>query len=106
MVSAGDDAFRSMRVAVLTTSYPRRPGDPAGHFVGAAVERLRARGVDVQVVSPASFRHYGIAYGSGIVGNLRARPWLAAALPLFFASFRRAAPRPARDADPLPAHRR
>jgi len=44
MVSAGDDALPVMRVAVLTTSYPRRPGDPAGHFVGAAVEWLRARG--------------------------------------------------------------
>jgi glycosyltransferase involved in cell wall biosynthesis len=104
MVSAGDDAFRVMRVAVLTTSYPRRPGDPAGHFVGAAVERLRARGVGVEVVSPAAFRHYGIAYGSGIVGNLRARPWLAAALPLFFLSFRRAGARAARDADLVHAH--
>src|SRR5712691_7229820 len=104
MVSAGDDALPVMRFAVLTTSYPRRPGDPAGHFVGAAVERLRARGVEVEVVSPASFRHYGIAYGSGVVGNLRARPWLTAALPLFFASFRRAAARAARDADLVHAH--
>src|SRR3989442_8385174 len=104
MVSAGDDSFRSMRVAVLTTSYPRRPGDPAGPFVGAAVEGLRARSVEVEVVSPASFRHYGIAYGAGVVGNLRARPWLTAALPLFFASFRRASARAARDADLVHAH--
>ncbi len=104
MVSAGDDALPVMRVAVLTTSYPRRPGDPAGQFVGAAVERLRARGVEVDVVSPASFRHWGIAYGSGVTGNLRARPWLAAALPLFFTSFRRAAARAAHDADLVHAH--
>src|SRR5207245_7144177 len=63
-----------------------------------------ARGVEVEVVSPASFRHYGIAYGAGVVGNLRARPWLVAALPLFFASFRRAAARAARDADLVHAH--
>ena len=58
-----------MKVAVLTTSYPREPGDPAGNFVADAVERVRGRGVEVEVVSPASFRHFGIAYGSGIVGN-------------------------------------
>ena len=25
--------------------------------------------------SPATVRHYGIAYGSGVVGNLRRRAW-------------------------------
>src|SRR5207253_4544808 len=93
-----------MKVCVLTTSYPRDEEDVAGVFVRDAVERLRARGVEVEVVSPASFRHYGIAYGAGVVGNLRARPWLVAALPLFFASFRRAAARAARDADLVHAH--
>jgi glycosyltransferase involved in cell wall biosynthesis len=89
------------KVAVLTTSYPRDPDDPAGRFVADAVEHTRARGVDVDVVSPASFRHYGIAYGHGIVGNLRARPWLAALVPLFLWNFRRAVPR---DADLVHAH--
>jgi 2-deoxystreptamine N-acetyl-D-glucosaminyltransferase/2-deoxystreptamine glucosyltransferase len=93
-----------VKVAVLTTSFPRHPGDPAGHFVGAAVGRLEAAGVEVAVASPASFRHYGIAYGHGVVGNLRRRPWLAAALPLFLAGFRRAAARAARDADLVHAH--
>jgi glycosyltransferase involved in cell wall biosynthesis len=93
-----------VKVAVLTTSYPRYPGDPAGHFVGAAVERLRASGLDVAVVSPQTFRHYGIAYGDGVVGNLRRRPWLAAALPLMLAGFRRAAARAAADADLVHAH--
>ena len=45
--------------------------------------RARAQGVDVEVVSPASFRHYGIAYGHGIAGNLRRRPWLVLLLPAF-----------------------
>ncbi len=103
MVAGGNDC-EPMRVVVLTTSYPRSPGDPAGHFVGAAVDRLRARGVDVDVVSPASFRAFGVAYGSGIVGNVRARPWRIAALPLFLASFRRSARRAAGSADLLHAH--
>jgi glycosyltransferase involved in cell wall biosynthesis len=93
-----------MRIVVLTTSYPRSPDDVAGAFVRDAVEHLRAAGVEVDVVSPASFRHYGLAYGYGIVGNIRRHPWLALALPLFFASFARAARRAARGADLVHAH--
>ena len=93
-----------MKVAVLTTSYPRHERDVAGLFVRDAVEHLRAAGVEVEVVSPASFRHFGIAYGHGIVGNLRRRPWLALALPLFLLSFARAARRATRDADLVHAH--
>ena len=93
-----------MKIAVLTTSYPRGPQDPAGRFVADAVEHVRARGVEVDVVSPASFRHYGIAYGHGVVGNLRARPWLALLLPAFLWSFRRAAAQAARNADLVHAH--
>ena len=62
-----------MKVVVLTTSYPRSPGDAAGRFIADGVEELRARGVDLDVVSPADFSHFGIAYGSGVVGNLRRR---------------------------------
>lgn len=91
-----------MRVAVLTTSYPRFPGDAAGRFVADAVEHVRARGVDVEVVGPEQFRHFGIAYGHGVVGNLRSRPWLSLLLPALVASFVRAARRA--DADLLHAH--
>ena len=93
-----------MRVAVLTTSYPRGPGDVAGLFVADQVEHLRGRGVEVAVVSPASFRHYGIAYGSGVAGNLRSRPYLALALPLMLGGFARAARRAAAGADLVHAH--
>jgi glycosyltransferase involved in cell wall biosynthesis len=93
-----------VRVVVLTTSYPRHPGDVAGVFVQDTVERLRAAGVEVDVVSPATFRHWGIAYGDGIVNNLRRRPWLVLALPLFLWSFARAARRAARGADVVHAH--
>ena len=55
-------------------------------------------------MSPASFRHYGIAYGDGIVNNLRRSPWKVLALPLFLASFAAAARRAARGADLVHAH--
>jgi glycosyltransferase involved in cell wall biosynthesis len=93
-----------MKVVVLTTSYPRDEGDAAGRFVADAVEQLRRRQVDVEVVSPNDFRHYGIAYGSGILGNLRREPWRAFLSPLMLASFRRAARRAAADADLIHAH--
>jgi glycosyltransferase involved in cell wall biosynthesis len=93
-----------VKVVVLTTSYPRSPGDAAGRFIADGVEQLRARGAEVEVVSPGDFRHFGIAYGSGVVGNLRRRPWLAAALPAMLGTFARAARRAARDADLVHAH--
>jgi glycosyltransferase involved in cell wall biosynthesis len=41
-----------MRVAVLTTSYPSYPGDPAGHFVASAARALAHAGAEVHVVAP------------------------------------------------------
>ena len=93
-----------MKVVVLTTSYPRHEGDPAGNFVADAVNRVRERGVGVEVVSPASFRHFGIAYGAGVMGNLRRQPWRTAFLPPMLGSFALAARRAARDADLVHAH--
>ncbi|MGZ4440847.1 MAG: glycosyltransferase family 4 protein [Gaiellaceae bacterium] len=89
---------------MLTTSYPRFEGDSVVNFLGEAVARLRERGLSVDVVSPMDFPHYGIAYGAGIMGNLRRQPWRAALLPAFLASFRRAAARRAGDADLVHAH--
>src|SRR6185436_19787530 len=91
--------YGPVRVAVLTTSYPRHPGDPVGNFVGDAVRELRARGVDVDVVSPERFHHFGIAYGAGVVQNLRAHPAKTLLVPAMLASFTRAARRAARNAD-------
>lgn len=93
-----------MKVLVLTTSYPRDEKDVAGHFVKEAVEHLRAAGVEVEVVSPASFRHFGLAYGAGVVGNLRRKPWLALLVPFFLLGYARAARRAARGADLVHAH--
>jgi glycosyltransferase involved in cell wall biosynthesis len=91
-----------MRVAVLTTSYPRYPGDVVGRFVADAVEHVRRRGIDVEVVGPEQFRGFGLTYGHGVVGNLRRRPWLALFAPALLASFVRATRRV--DADLLHAH--
>ena len=93
-----------MKVVVLTTSYPT-PGHPvAGNFVATAVDGVRAAGVDVDVVSPDAFPHFGIAYGGGIAQNLRAAPWRLALVPAFLAAFARAARVAARDADLVHAH--
>jgi len=91
-----------VKIGILTTSYPRHAGDAAGRFVAEAVENVRARGVDVEVVGPNQYRNYGIAYGHGIVGNLRRRPWLVLLLPALLAGFVRAARQ--LDADLLHAH--
>ncbi len=93
-----------MKLVVLTTSYPRDRDDVAGTFVRDGVEALRAEGLEVRVVSPATFRHFGVAYGDGIVNNLRRAPWKIALLPLFFLSFAAAARRASGDADVVHAH--
>jgi glycosyltransferase involved in cell wall biosynthesis len=92
-----------VKVVVLTTSYPRWDGDSAGRFVADAVERLR-RQVDVDVVSAQSFRHFGIAYGHGVLGNLKRRPWLSPLVPMMLASFVHAARDVSQDADVVHAH--
>jgi glycosyltransferase involved in cell wall biosynthesis len=93
-----------VKVVVLTTSYPTIEHPVAGSFVASSVEAARAAGVEVEVVSPADFAHFGIALGSGIAQNLRAAPWRLALVPGFLASFSLAARRAARDADLVHAH--
>jgi glycosyltransferase involved in cell wall biosynthesis len=93
-----------VRVTYLTTSYPRSDADVAGAFVRDAVEHVRRKGIETRVVSPASFRHFGLAYGAGIAGNVRARPARAALVPAFLAAYARAARRGAEGADLVHAH--
>jgi glycogen synthase len=91
-----------LRVVVLTTSWPRSESEFAGRFVADAVERLRERGVEVEVLAPGSgYRDYGLAYGGGMAANLRRRPWVA---PLMLLSMWRAVRRAARGADLVHAH--
>ena len=88
-----------MKVAVFTTSYPRGEGDFAGRFVADLVERVRARGVEVELVGPDVFRGFG--NDGGVVTGFRRRPWLA---PVVLTSMARALRRAARDADLVHAH--
>ncbi|MEI9936971.1 MAG: glycosyltransferase family 4 protein [Pseudomonadota bacterium] len=83
----------SERIAVITTSYPRQPGDAAGHFVHSEVKRLLGAGYEVHVFAPgvaaassddATLHWLGDqgAFGwPGAVARLRERPtrWLGAA---------------------------
>lgn len=43
--------IRTLRIGVVTTSYPRFAGDPAGNFVAAHVAALRSLGHDVEVIA-------------------------------------------------------
>jgi glycosyltransferase involved in cell wall biosynthesis len=91
-----------VRVVVLTTSWPRTESEFAGRFVADAVERLRDRGVEVEVLAPGSgYDDHGLAYGGGMAANLRRRPWAA---PLMLFSMWRALRRAARGADLVHAH--
>ncbi len=85
-----------MKVVFLTTSYPRGEDDFAGRFAAELAERLRGRGVEVDVVAPGDFRDYGLAYGAGMTANVRRRPWV---LPPMLGSMAWAVRRAARDAD-------
>ena len=68
-----------MRVVVLTTSWPRTEREFAGRFVADGVERLRERGVEVEVLAPGSgYRDFGLAYGGGMAAKAWPCPmWLA-----------------------------
>lgn len=90
-----------MRVVVLTTSYPRPGAEHSGRFVADAVERLRAAGVDVDVLAPGGYRDFGLAGPHGVLAGVRRRPWKA---PLLVGSMTRAVRRAAAGADLVHAH--
>jgi teichuronic acid biosynthesis glycosyltransferase TuaC len=52
-----------LRVAILSTSYPRFAGDPSGHFVEAEAALLARAGRDVHVVAPGLGRAAGARSG-------------------------------------------
>ena len=90
-----------MRVVFLTTSYPRDERDYAGRFVADLADRLRERGVEVDVVAPGAYRDFGLAYGAGLTKNAVRKPW---AVPPLLASMARTVRREARNADLVHAH--
>jgi glycosyltransferase involved in cell wall biosynthesis len=91
-----------VRVLVLTTSYPRHEADFAGRFLADTVDRLRGRGLEVDVLAPGrGFADFGLGRGAGVMANARRRPW---AVPPFLAAMTRAVRRAARHADVVHAH--
>ncbi len=90
-----------MRIAIATTSFPRHPGDAAGHFVAAEAAELAAAGAQVHVLAAGADHQqlerrgglniHWLGGGSsydwpGVAVQLRARPWLAPGLLLRHAS--------------------
>jgi glycosyltransferase involved in cell wall biosynthesis len=60
-----------MRIAVVTTSWPARQGDPAGHFVQTEARALERSGHEVVVLAPEP----GGAFGwPGVAARVRHRP--------------------------------
>jgi glycosyltransferase involved in cell wall biosynthesis len=67
-----------MNIGVITTSYPRWPGDAAGNFVGAHVAAMRALGHEVEVICADASEP--LFYRGGAPEALEADGhWLAAA---------------------------
>ena len=80
----------SERVAVITSSYPRHPGDAAGHFVHSEVRRFVRAGHEVHVFAPGKgataadgarvhwFADHDAFGWPGALARLRERPtrWL------------------------------
>ena len=91
----------AVKVVHLTTSYPRNAEDYAGRFIADVVGGLQKHGVEVEVLAPGAYRDYGLAYGGGVVHNLRRRPWMA---PLMLLSMLRTLRREAKRADLVHAH--
>ena|SRR5690606_38307334 len=91
-----------MKLAIVTTSYPSHPGDPAGHFVETEARCLVREGHEVFVLSPVSSPwregdpHHVRVSGAplfgwpGAIERFRANPWKASYALAFVSSVRRA----------------
>jgi glycosyltransferase involved in cell wall biosynthesis len=60
-----------MRVALVTTSWPRFPGDPSGHFVEAEAAALTRCGDEVVVIAPMRSAAFG---WPGFAARVKERP--------------------------------
>jgi glycosyltransferase involved in cell wall biosynthesis len=98
-------AVKPLKVTMLVSSYPRRSDDSASIFLRNLAESLRDHGVVVHVLAPADgkagttsengvtvqrFRYFPgpwqkLAYGSGVLPNLRRNPLLWLQVPFFVA---------------------
>ncbi len=95
-----------LKILMVASSYPRGEDDTASIFLRYLAESVARRGHDVQVLVPAEtdggvrlegsirvhrFRYLPakwqkLAYGSGIMPNLRRAPWLWVEAPFFTAA--------------------
>jgi glycosyltransferase involved in cell wall biosynthesis len=94
---------QALKVLFLTSSYPRSHEDTASVFLRYLAEHLADRGLEIHVVVPADdsggtttegkvavhrFQYFpcrlqALAYGSGIMPNLKRSPWLWLQVPFF-----------------------
>jgi teichuronic acid biosynthesis glycosyltransferase TuaC len=114
-----------MKVCFISTSYPRSKSDDAGIFVERLAQSLSEIGVKILVIAPrdsdeAEYENHGsievvrvnyagwashkLAYGAGIVPNLRARPALILQVPFLFLALTRAALKRSNEIDLIHAH--
>jgi len=100
------DREHPLKVILLASSYPRSADDTASVFLRYLAECLYKRGLEVHVLAPADresgsetekgvavhrFRYFPrtwqrLAYGSGILPNLKRNPLLWGQVPFFLAS--------------------
>ncbi len=117
-----------MKIVVLTTSYPRFPGDPTGQFIIGQARALAALGHQVEIIAPHDptvptaaheddgaiqvrrFHYWWppragrLCYGAGIPENFRRSRLVAAQVPGLIAGFARRALPAARGADIVHGH--
>ena len=92
-----------LKILFLTSSYPRDHEDTASVFLRYLAEHLADRGLEIHVLAPAEgtsgttvegkvtvhrFQYFlphmqALAYGSGIMPNLKRSPWLWLQVPFF-----------------------
>lgn len=114
-----------LKVVMATTSYPRWDGDFAGHFVASLAEEIASRGNTVTVVAPHAAdaatdeerrgvrvrrARYGpdaserVAYGDGVLANLKRHPTSALRIPSLARALSREVGAAVADADVLHVH--
>src|SRR5258705_4738507 len=97
------DRQPGLKVLFLTSSYPRSNDDAASIFLRYLADHLADQGLNIHVLAPADvtggsrsegkivvhrFGYFprawrALAYGSGIMPNLRRCPWLWLQVPCF-----------------------
>lgn len=112
-----------MKIGIVTTTYPRFYGDGAGLFTFGLAEKLKTLGHKVTIVAPEVYGDVPveplndvirvkfkprfareIAYGDGIVENLKKKPFLILGMPGFIKSIWRTVRENLSDCDVIDAN--